>query len=323
MATTRVNLFTKEEYSYPHSFGFLPNLHCYLHEDLTKRPAILVIPGGGYGVVAEVEGEIVAQKFFDMGYQTFVLTYTTNLLHMMPLGKQPLKEAARAVRMLRKYAQQWNLSNQVMVCGFSAGGHLAASLCVHYQDPELQEPEWEAFSCRPDAAILCYPVITSGEYTHAQSMDALLGRNASAEDWMYMSLEKQVTKETPPCFLWQTAEDEIVPVENSFLMAHALQTAGVLYAYHLFPKGPHGMSTADEAWASGKYGEPYTMEQSMCIKRALETGEFMLPEPIQKALANKRNTILENNPPERIVYPDAAAWVQMADVWLKTYILSL
>ena len=217
----RINIWDKDEYSYRASYGFEPNIRTYIHDDDKKHDCMLVIPGGGYCVVTPHEGELVAKKFFDLGYNTFVLTYTTDITMSVPLKKQPLLDAARAFRVIRdKYASDCKL----VVAGFSAGGHVVGSLITHYS--EINDSKYPDISCRPDAAIFGYPVITTGEYTHHWSVVALLGNDATEDELEYFSVEKNITSETPPCFIWQTATDDLVPVENSYLLAKALKANG-------------------------------------------------------------------------------------------------
>lgn len=249
MTGERILIWKEAEYHYPLACGFIPNLVSYIHEESEERPAMLVVPGGAYCVVSPTEGEIVAKSFYQAGYNAFVLTYTTDILVREPLKMQPLQDISRAVRVIRRRAEEFGICpEKVAVCGFSAGGHLAGSLCVHYGDIEDPDSEYAGISNRPDAAVLSYPVITSGEYAHRGSFEALLGKEASREELEYMSLEKHVTPQTPPCFLWQTVEDKTVPVENSYLFAQALKEAGVPFAHHVFARGEHGLSLADQQW---------------------------------------------------------------------------
>ncbi len=235
-------LWKPEEYNYPMSYGFTPNLYSYIHEeDYATRPCMLVVPGGGYCLVSPTEAEIVALNFYEKGYNAFVCTYTTNRLMMEPLKKQPMKDLSRAIRYIRKNASEFNIKpDKITLCGFSAGGHLCGSICVHYEDIEDSNPTYAAVSNRPDAAILSYPVITSGEKAHKDSFIALLGADATQEEMNYMSLERYVTKNTPPCFLWHTATDELVPVENSLLLAKACKGNGVSYALQKYAKRRSG-----------------------------------------------------------------------------------
>ena len=205
MIGERIELWHKEEYHYPAAHGFIPIMVSYIHEDELMHPAMLVVPGGGYRLVSPSEAHLVAMEFYQAGYNVFVLEYTVNPLDEAPLKLQPLKDISRAMRMIRFRAEQLHiLSDQIVVCGFSAGGHLCASLCVHGADIEDPDEKYQKFSNKPDAAVLSYPVITSGKYAHRDSFVALLGKNSTKKELEYMSIEKYVTKEIPTCFIWQT-----------------------------------------------------------------------------------------------------------------------
>ena len=285
MKKQTINLWNKEDYTYPCAGEFLPNITAYLHEDEEVRPAMIVVPGGGYAFVSPTEGEIVAKRFYEAGYQAFVLTYTINLFQLAPLKKQPLRDISRAVRYIRNFAECLRIKcDQVVCCGFSAGAHLTGSLAVHYQDQELAKELYAEISNRPDAVILCYPVITSGEKAHRGSFDLLLGKDASEEELAWASLEKQVTADTPPAFLWQTFTDATVPVENSIMYTKACHNAGVPCELHLFMEGRHGMSLANEEWATNNIGEDsiYTMMQQW---QTLKTLYFERPEMVPTMLA--------------------------------------
>lgn len=154
-----------------------------------------------------------------------------------------LQDASRAVRLVRAQAEQWKIDpHRVGIMGSSAGGHLASTLLTHFDagDPAATDPI-ERQSSRPDLGILCYPVITMGQFTHQGSRNSLLGRDAPSDLVQLLSNELQVTKETPPCFLWHTSEDKTVPVENSLLFAEALRKAGVPFDLHVYEKGAHGL----------------------------------------------------------------------------------
>lgn len=282
MTTRTIALWQQDEYDFPCAGLFLPNITAYLHEDEQPRPAMLVVPGGGYALVSPTEGEIVAKKFYQAGYQAFVLTYTTNMFRLGALEKQPLKDISRAVRHIRKYARELKIKDGLVVCcGFSAGAHVVGSLAVHYRDGELEDALYGRTSNRPDAVILCYPVITAGEKAHRESFELLLGSEPSKEQLTWASLEKQVTPDTPPAFLWHTLTDESVPVENSILYAKACRDKRVPCEVHLFMSGAHGMSLADEAWAANQLGEnsDYTMmQQWQTVKTMYEHDPGTLPE---------------------------------------------
>ncbi len=169
-------IWEEGEYKYEAAYGFTPNVFAYLHNDDEKRDCMLVVPGGGYCMVVPHEGELVAREFYNRGMNVFVLTYTTDITMSVPLKMQPLKDISRAVRFIRKDAAKYNIDGKKLcICGFSAGGHVCGSLAVHYMDVEDDNPKYSDISNRPDGVILSYPVITTGEYTHADSIKALLG----------------------------------------------------------------------------------------------------------------------------------------------------
>ncbi len=316
MITKTYQIWKQEEYSYEHAFGFVPNITSYLHEDEEKRPCILVVPGGAYCVVAPSEGEPVALKFYEKGYQAFVLTYTINFIQTVPLKLQPLRDISRAVRYIRKHAKEFAVAeDKLTVCGFSAGGHLCGSLCVHYGDIQDPSEEYSGISNRPDSAILSYPVITSGEKAHRGSFIALLGEDATPEELEYMSLEKQVTGQTPPCFLWATATDETVPVENSGMYIRACREKGVPCAFHMFSRGRHGLSLADDDWANGVHMNLYTEEQLVRVMRKVQSKEVTVPERVQKEWEEEEKQQKEGN--LRVPEPEVAVWPELADAFLK------
>ena len=311
----KINLWEQSEYNYAAACGFIPNMRLYFHEDDEVRPCILIVPGGGYVAVSPTEGEIVAKKFYKMGYQAAVVTYTTNLLQMFPLRKQPMQDLMRAIRYMRKHAEELHVEkDKIMLCGFSAGAHACGSVAVHWQDFENQETgKYASISAKPNAVILSYPVITSGKYAHRDSFTALLGADASKEELEYMSLEKQVTENMPPCFLWQTATDELVPVQNSFLFAQALQEKQIPYTFHVFSKGKHGLSLADETWVNEKFGEPYTLEQIFALKQAVINGTFPVPEKMAEMLSEQTNQKKEKAQENK----EVSGWPELADEWIQ------
>ena len=322
MRQERINIWQDGEYKYSAAFGFEPNIRSYLHEDAEERPCVLVIPGGGYRMVSPTEGEIVAKWFFERGYQTFVGTYTTNLLGMEPLKAQPLNDISRMIRLIRSQAKEFHIAQgQIILCGFSAGAHLCGSLCVHWKD--VSDPRYGDFSNRPDGAILSYPVITAGEFAHRDSFTALLGDGAGEEELNYMSLEKQVTADTPPIFLWQTVTDEVVPVENSYLMAMALKKAGVSFEHHVFPDGRHGLSLSNEDWAEGRFGEPYPMEQIACLAKAAEEGKVTVPSEALGMLNFflHPETVPANALPSNQPVRQVAVWPELADQWIRETVI--
>src|SRR5579872_1785737 len=202
----------------------IPTLTPFYPEAAKATGAAMVIcPGGGYGRLAPHEGKTYALWLNEQGVTAFVLKYrlgTDGYRHPIML-----QDAARAVRLVRANAADWKLDPQrIGIMGSSAGGHLASTLLTHFEagKPDAADPV-ERQSSRPDLGVLCYPVITMGGQTHGGSRHNLLGDNPSPELVKLLSNELQVTKETPPCFLFHTDEDNAVAVENSLEFAAALR----------------------------------------------------------------------------------------------------
>lgn len=264
MKEIQIKLYKHNDYTYAYG-DFIPTINAYYHDDNIHRPAILIVPGGGYLYIAAIEAQIVAMKYYNYGYQAFVLTYSINTLDINPLKLQPLKDISRAICYIRKHADKFKIiSNQIVACGFSAGGHLVGSLAVHYNKPYIKHPDDNNISNRPDAIILGYPVITTGKYGLDRCMNTLLGKDATKEEKEFMSLEKHVNHNTPPTFLWHTITDQDVPVENSRLFKEACDKADVYCELLLFPKGIHGMSLATEDCMNDDYywKSTYTFAQA-------------------------------------------------------------
>lgn len=219
---------------------------------IKKRPLILMCPGGGYNHTSDREAEPLAMRFLAMGYHVAILRYSC----APAVYPTALLEAARAMKLIHEHAGKWHVDEKrIFVQGCSAGGHLAACLGMFWHETWLAEKtETENENLRPAGMILCYPVITSGEYAHRGSFEALLPETNRAELEERLSLEKQVTKHTPPAFLWHTYTDETVPVENSLLLIGAMRKYGIPVEFHMYPVGGHGFSTCDEqsAYADGR-----------------------------------------------------------------------
>ena len=205
--------------------------------------AVLLLPGGGYEKRVEKEREPIALKLAGEGIAAFVLDYS------LAPSRYPVQllEAASAIDFIRKNAERFHVRpDRVLVMGGSAGAHLAALLGVHWNKPWLQQAlHCEGTDIRPDGMVLCYPVVTAfSPYAYAPAFRALLG-SSYAERLNEVSIEMQAGPDTPPAFLWHTGEDELVPAENSLLLAMALRRAGVSVELHLFPRGSHGLGLAD------------------------------------------------------------------------------
>jgi acetyl esterase/lipase len=220
----------------------VPTLTPYPADPLmASGAAVVVCPGGGYGALAPHEGEPYAIWLNQQGISAFVLKYrlgTNGYRHPAMLN-----DAARAVRIVREKASAWGIDpHRIGIIGSSAGGHLVSTLVTHFDagNPKAVDPI-EHQSSRPDFAILCYPVITMGPGTHAGSQGNLLGSKPSTELIELLSNEKQVRDDTPPCFVWHTAEDASVPVSNSLAFAAALNAHHVPFDLHIYEKGRHGI----------------------------------------------------------------------------------
>ncbi len=261
----RLEIKLYESGEYTNKYGdFVPNLNAYLHEGEQIRPAIIIAPGGGYAFVSTAEAYIVAMPYYNAGYQVYVLSYTVNSFGVMdPVGTQPLKDMSRAVCEVRKRAAIDKVDDKkVAVIGFSAGGHLAASICVHCNRSDIKHTKDEGISDRPDASILCYSVITAKQNAHKGSIVALYGKNPTQEQLNFASLEEHVCKTTPPAFIWHTVSDTAVPVENSLMYMQKCKDNGVSVEMHLYPIGVHGISVATQDWIDRKVGDSYyTLEQ--------------------------------------------------------------
>ncbi|MES2981185.1 MAG: alpha/beta hydrolase [Verrucomicrobiota bacterium] len=230
----------------------IPTLTPYLPEKPgAARAAMVICPGGGYGGLADHEGSHYAKFLNEQGITAFVLRYrlgSAGYRHPVMLN-----DAARAVRTVRARATEWNIDpTKIGIMGSSAGGHLASTLLTHFDagNSEAADPI-DRQSSRPDLGVLCYAVITMGEFTHKGSKKNLLGENPSEELVTLLSSELQVKANTPPCFIWHTWEDGGVPVENSMLFASALRKNKVAFDFHVYQKGAHGIGL-------GSKGDPAT-----------------------------------------------------------------
>ena len=229
----------------------IPTITPYLADAANATGAAMVIlPGGGYGGLAPHEGKGYADWLVTNGISCFVVKY-----RLGPGGYHHpamLQDAARAVRLVRAHAEEWKIDpKRVGIMGSSAGGHLASTLLTHFDagKADASDPV-ERQSSRPDVGILCYAVITMGPNTHQGSKNNLLGKEPDPELVKNLSNETQVTKDTPPCFLWHTVEDKAVKVENSLEFAAALQRASVPFDLHVYQKGAHGLGLGkNHPWA--------------------------------------------------------------------------
>lgn len=242
-----------------------------------KRPAVIICPGGAYRMKSDREAEVVALRYLAAGFHAFVLQYS------VAPSRYPcaLLELAESVALVRSRAEEWCVDpERIFVMGFSAGGHLAASLGTMWNGELLEKVLGETYpfgngkkQWKPDGMILCYPVITMGKFTHQESRSLLLGEQDTEEMRRYLSLENQVTEKTVPAFLWHTQEDADVPVENTLQFVMALRREEIPFELHIYEKGCHGLSLCDE-------------------------------------------TVDDGNA-DRLLLPDNAGWLKMSVNWLK------
>jgi acetyl esterase/lipase len=231
-----------------------PVLAFYPASNNTSRSAVIVCPGGGYHHRADHEGEPVAKWLNSLGISAFVLHYrVAPYRHPVPLA-----DMQRAIRFVRYHSEKWNIDKQkIGVLGFSAGGHLAAcaSTLSHLRTTKDSD-NIDLENCRPDFAVLCYPVISLVEHYHEGSMINLLGEKPNEEMRTLLSCERDINKTLPPpTFIWHTSDDSAVPAENSLFYAALLSKLKVPYELHVFPHGRHGLGLARDNPAAGKWTE--------------------------------------------------------------------
>lgn len=250
--------FIEEQQSAPR----IPTISAYPSE---SDCAVVIFPGGGYAMRAEHEGKGYAEWFNSIGVTAFVVDY-----RVAPY-KHPaeISDAMRAVKYVRYFADRFGIDkDKIAVMGSSAGGHLAASVSVHYDKDFYQATDnIDREICRPDATILCYPVIDMYEYRHDGSRANIIGARPFAAEKDFMSLYKQVTPNTPQTFLWHTAEDEVVPCQNSLLYATALAESHVPFEAHIYPYGHHGLGLSGEV--------PHTAQWSGALHNWLKLIKFI------------------------------------------------
>ena len=242
-------LYLKDYYSFLGEDGRTPYLETYLpfyltemHRENRKRPCMVVCPGGGYGMCSQRESEPVALKFLADGYNVFVINYSV-APHRFPCQ---LREVAAVMELIYKNADAWYCDTEkIAIIGFSAGGHLAAHYSTMYDCKEVREvfPD----SKPVNASVLSYPVISADrDFAHMGSFKNLLGHEPDEQEVKYFSCNNNVKENTPPAFLWHTAEDNCVPVKNSLVYAEALAKYKIPFELHVFPYGAHGLSTCDD-----------------------------------------------------------------------------
>ncbi|HXS68995.1 MAG TPA: alpha/beta hydrolase [Candidatus Polarisedimenticolia bacterium] len=230
----------------------IPTLTPFFPEKGTANGAAMVIcPGGGYAHLAPHEGEGYAHWLAGHGITCFVLKYRLGSDgYRYPVE---LEDGARAIRLVRARASEWNLDpHRIGIIGSSAGGHLTSMVMTHFDAGNSNATDViDRQSSRPDIAVLCYPVITMGKFAHQGSKHLLIGTNPPPALVEETSSELQVKKDSPPCFIWSTDEDRTVPIENTLEFAAACRKAGVAFELHVYQRGPHGQGLGTHALNGG------------------------------------------------------------------------
>ena len=257
MQVFKVDLY--KEFNYEKKDGQIAELTCWLHGDAPeikpdrRRPAMLVLAGGGYVSVSDREREPIAVKYFEQGFNVFDLKYSI-APNFYPTQ---LIEACMAMAYIRTHAEEFHvLGDKVAAIGFSAGGHLLGTLATLYGESEVKKVVGNV-NVRPDACVFSYAVITSGYLSHAGSINVVSGGDETLKE--KLSVEKLIDKNSPPAFIWCTANDNAVPCENSIELALAYRKAGAPFELHVFENGVHGLSVCSEESRS-RYTPDYINE---------------------------------------------------------------
>lgn len=220
------------------------------------RPAVLILPGGGYEMTSDREAEPIALKMIGAGYQAFILRYSV----WPSLYPTALVQAAEAMTIIRAHAEEWHVNPQaITVAGFSAGGQLAGNLATTAGDDDLRKHGYDPDEVRPNGLMLAYAVVDSGQFAHRGSFDHLLGDRKNDPAMLEeLSIDRHVNDKTPPTFLWHTVTDDVVPVENALLMIAACRKAAVPVEAHIYPSGGHGVAlgTVESIWRGEGCVEP-------------------------------------------------------------------
>ena len=247
MSNKKIMLWSKAPYVEFTCNGFEASITEFKVND--KKTAVIVCPGGGYCCKAEHERDPIAKMLNDGGINAYTLDYNVNPCHKYA----PLSDAQRAIRVLRSMGYK-----KIGILGFSAGGHLTCTAGTMYDfDAYEHFDEIDKLSARPDAFIPCYPVVSFAEpFSHFGSRDCLFGEERGNDELaIRFSCEKNVTPNTPPCFIWHTADDAVVPVKNSLALATALSENKVYFEMHIYPSGCHGLGLAQDRNDISKWTE--------------------------------------------------------------------
>lgn len=208
-------------------------------------PAVIVCTGGGYELLGTSEGPPASTAFSNSGYETFLLNYSVGRQNPFPTA---LRELAHAVKYIRKNAEELNvIPDKIFVCGFSAGGHLAASLGVHWNADWLEKYDIPT-DARPDKLILAYPVIGEADGSVTGLFNTISAQIDDEELKDHMYLDRYITRDMPPVFVWHNGDDMMVPVRSTIDFMTILEEKGVPYSSHIFPYGGHANPFSNEFW---------------------------------------------------------------------------
>ena len=243
--------------------------------DKATGTAIVICPGGGYARLAiNTEGTLVAEWLNSFGISAFVLAYRLpSDAIMVDKSIGPLQDGQEAIRDVRRHAREWKIDpHKVGIMGFSAGGHLAATASTHFADTVYQHSD--TTSARPDFSVFIYPVISmDSTITHRGSKVNLLGLAPSKETARYFSADQCVSKETPPAFIVQAADDRTVPVQNSIAYFLALNKEGISCELHIYESGGHGFGLGGGTGTKSTWPESFrTWLQARGILQELDPG---------------------------------------------------
>lgn len=227
-------------------------------DDGLTKPCVVICPGGGYGILASShEGTDVAKYFNSIGVHALVLKYRIpSIENQVNKEIAPLQDAQQAIFLVRKNAKEWGVNpSKVGIMGFSAGGHLASTAAVHYDDPKIKIKK--SITLRPDFQILIYPVISFSNFAHKGSRNNLLSPDTSAQKIAYFSNEMHVNEKSPIAFLVHAKDDKVVPIENAQIYLAALQKSGVASELFEYEAGGHGFGlinkTSDKKWTDALF----------------------------------------------------------------------
>lgn len=240
-----------------------------------KREAVIVCPGGGYSVCSEREADPIAMGYSAAGFHTFVLRYSLGEAAAWP---NSLIDLCRAVKLVRERAEEWGvIPDKIAVCGFSAGGHLAASLGVHWTEEEIHTLSGcTAEQIKPNALILAYPVISTSWMENSGQLDRIIGKGDREKTYKDLNLHTCVSPSTPPSFVCHIFRDRSVPVTDSVKFAAALDQNNVPFELHIWPNGGHGMSLGTEetcaGWSDSSFAQWFSLSVDW-LKRLFQNTE--------------------------------------------------